>query len=159
MLENIKASYFLRIIFSFVDEKQKLELIKYNKSLQENINITIINYKFFSEKYIEYEPNGKGKEFYSLYDKLIFEGEYLNGKKNGKGKEYDFFNDKLIFEGDGERNGKGKEYYKNSKLKFEGEYLYNNKYNGKGFDEKGNIIYELKKMVMEKLKNIIMIIS
>ena len=47
MLKNVKvkASYFLRILFSIIDEKQKLELIKYNKSLQEIINITLINYK------------------------------------------------------------------------------------------------------------------
>ena len=38
--------------------------------------------------------------------------------------------------------GKGKEYYK-GKLEFEGRYIYNNKYNGKGYDENGNIIYEL----------------
>ena len=54
-------------------------------------------------------------------NKLIFEGEYLKGKKNGKGKEY----------------------YFNGKLKFEGEYLNNNKWNGKGYNENGNIIYEL----------------
>ena len=47
MLKNVKASYFLRILFSFINEKQKLELIKYNKSLQENININLINYKIF----------------------------------------------------------------------------------------------------------------
>ena len=31
----------------------------------------------------------------------------------------------------------------NSKLKFEGEFLYDNKWNGKGYDEKANIIYIL----------------
>ena len=140
MLKNVKSIYFLRIILSFVDEKQKLELIKYNKSLQENMNITLINYKFFSGRYIEYESNRKGKEF-SFDGHLLFEGEYLNGKRKGKGKEY--FYGKLIFEGEysnGLRNGKGKEYYKNSKLKFEGEYLYNKNYNGKGYDENFNII-------------------
>ena len=121
MLKNVKSIYFLRFIFSLVDEKQKLELIKYNKSLQENLNVTLINYKYFSGKYIEYELNGKGKE-YNFDGELIFEGEYLNGK----------------------RNGKGKEYYNNGKLEYEGEYLLNNKYNGKGYGEKGNIIYELK---------------
>ena len=55
MLKNIKASYFLRILFSCLDEKQKLELIKYNKSLQEILNIRLIYYKYFSGKYIEYE--------------------------------------------------------------------------------------------------------
>ena len=49
MLKNVKSSYFKRIIFSFMDEKQKLKLIKYNKSLQDNMNISLINYKFLVE--------------------------------------------------------------------------------------------------------------
>ena len=123
MIKNVKISYFLRVLFFYMDEKQKLELIKYNKSLQENMNITLINYKFFSGRYIEYESNRKGKEF-SFDGHLLFEGEYLNGKRNGKGKEY--FYGKLIFEGEysnGLRNGKGKEYNEDGKLLFEGEYL------------------------------------
>jgi len=62
MIKNVKTSYFLRIIFSFIDEKQKLKLIKYNKSLQETMDIKLINYKIMSGKYIIYEQNGKGKE-------------------------------------------------------------------------------------------------
>ena len=31
----------------------------------------------------------------------------------------------------------------NGILEYEGEYLYNKKWNGKGYDENGNIIYEL----------------
>jgi len=62
MLKNVKSSYFMRIIFSFIDEKQKLKLIKYNKSLQETMDIKLINYKIMSGKYIIYEQNGKGKE-------------------------------------------------------------------------------------------------
>ena len=50
---------------------------------------------------------------------MTFEGEYLYSK--------------II---------KGKEYIK-GRLEFEGEYLYNNKWNGKGYDENGNITYEL----------------
>ena len=139
MLKNVKSSYFLRIIFSFVDEKQKLELIKYNKSLQQIINISLINYKYFSGKYIEFESNGKGKEYNDYYNgrlELIFEGAYLKGKRNGKGKEYQY--GKLRFEGEylnGKRNGKGKEYYDNGQLKFEGEYL-NGERNGKGKEYK-----------------------
>ena len=37
---------------------------------------------------------------------------------------------------------RGKEYYKNGKLKYEGEYLFNNKWNGKFYDYDGNIIIE-----------------
>ena len=98
MLKNIKSSYFIKFIFAHVDEKQKLKIVKFNKSLQNTLNITIINYKFFSERYIIYESNGIGKEYNGYDDRLNFEGEYLNGKKNGKGKLYSF-NKKLLFEG------------------------------------------------------------
>ena len=70
-----------------MDEKQKLKLIKYNKSFQENMNISLINYKIFSGKYIIYQQNGKGKE-YDYDGELIFEGEFVKGERNGKGKEY-----------------------------------------------------------------------
>ena len=99
MLKNIKSSYFIKLIYTFVDEAKKLKLVKYNKSMQKNLNISIINYKHFSGRYIIYESNGFRKEYYGYNDTLIFEGEYLNGERNGKGKEYD--NDgKLIFEGE-----------------------------------------------------------
>ena len=86
-------------------KKQKLKIVKCNKSLQNNIGISIINYKLFTEKYIIYESNRFGKEYNGYDDILIFEGEYLKGK----------------------RNGKGKEYWYNGKLKFEGQYLNNKK--------------------------------
>ena len=54
---------------------------------------------------------GKGKEHYSSFGTLEFEGEYLNGK----------------------RLEKGKEFYRDGKLKFEGEFLYSHKLNGKFF--------------------------
>ena len=81
----------------------------------------------------------------------------MNGKRNGKGKEYNRDN-KLVYEGEylnGERNGKGKEYHKNGKLKFEGEYFNDKKWNGKGYDDNNNIIYELInwKQHQNKLKN------
>ena len=117
MLKNVKSSYFIRIIFSFMDEKQKLKLIKYNKSLQKNMNISIINYKYFIGTYIIYESNGIGKEYDGLTDTLMFEGKFKNGERNGKGKEYNFWHYNVIdFEGEylnGKRNGKGKEYCDN----------------------------------------------
>ena len=133
MLKNIKSSYFSEIIFSYMDEGTKLKLIKYNKSLQKNLNINIINYKHFKGSYIIYEQNKIGKEYNGYNDLLIFEGEYLNGQRNGKGKEYYGSNVELIFEGEylnGKRNGKGKKYWHNTLL-FEGEFK-NGKRNGKG---------------------------
>ena len=182
MLKNIKSIYFIKFIFVHVDEKQELKIVKSNKRVQKNIDISIINYKLFTGKYIIYESNKIGKEYNGYDDRLIFEGEYLNGKKNGKGKEYNFissvlafvgqylnnkkrigtvyneyggfmyelknningkgkeyddYDGKLIFESEylnGEKNGKGKEYYANGNLKFEGEYLKDLKWNGKGYD-------------------------
>ena len=129
MLKNVKTSDLLKIIFSFIDEKQKLDLIKYNKTLQNYININLYNYKLFSGKFIEYGLNGKGKE-YDYNGHLLYEGVFLNGKKNGYGKEYPTFTgiggSELIFEGEflnGLRNGKGKENDYNDHLLFEGEFL------------------------------------
>ena len=87
MLEKIRSSYILNIFFKYIDEKQKLKLVKYNKNLQEKIKISIINYIHFTGKYIIYESNVKGKEYFKN-GKLSFEGEYINGKRNGKGKEW-----------------------------------------------------------------------
>ena len=127
MLKNIKASYFIQKIFTFIDEAQKLKLIRHNKNLQMNLNISLINYKFFNFVYVIHEPNGIAKEYLGFEDMLMFEGEYLNGKRNGKGKEYDW-NGKLIFEGEylnGKRHGKGEEF---SEFSFDDEYLNKKKY-------------------------------
>ena len=115
--KSIESLYILKDIFSFLSEKQKLEIIIYNKDLQNKLDISIEDYKRISKRYRVGERNGKGKE-YNNNGKLIFEGEYLNGKRNGKGKEY---------------------YYDGS-LKFEGEYLNGKKWNGKIYDDK-KILY------------------
>jgi len=75
--------------FLFKYTKIKLELIKYNKNLQNKFNISIINYKVFSGRYqiIEKNPINNiyhGKIYNSYIDKIIFEGEYLKGKKMEK---------------------------------------------------------------------------
>ena len=157
IIEDIKSLYIIKEVFSFLSQKQKLNMIIYNKHLQNKFGVNIEDYKKISGKYRIIE-NGYGKEYKLDTNDLIFEGEYLNGKRNGKGKEYhsngklEFeaeylngerngkvtkydSNGKLIFEGeylDGKRNGKGKEYYDDGKLKFEGEYLNGERWNGEG---------------------------
>ena len=66
-----------------------MKLVKYNKSLQNKLNVTLFNYKELSRRFIEYEDKRKGKEYNVYNDKLLYEGEFLNGIRNGKGKEYD----------------------------------------------------------------------
>ena len=134
MLDNIKTEYFTIFLFSYLDERQKLKIIKHNKRMQKKLDISItINYKFFSGKYAIYESNGIVKEYEGESDILMFEGEYLNGERNGKGKEY-YSKGTLLFEGEylnGKRNGFGREYDYKGELKFKSEYL-NGKKNGKG---------------------------
>ena len=115
LLGKIKNIFFLRFIFSHLGDKIKLELVKYNKKLQNKIDIKLINYKFYSCKYIIYETNNKGKEYHGCYDLLLYEGEYLNGKRNGKGKEYDY-DGNVIFEGE-YLNGKEMEEEENIMIK------------------------------------------
>jgi len=121
-IRDIKSSFMIKKLFSFLNEKQKLIMIMYNLKLQKLFSFEIGDYKKISGIYKIGGNNGKGKEYYKN-DKLKFEGEYLNGKRNGEGKEY-YYNDEIKFEGKflhGKRNGKGKEYYNNGKLLFDGE--------------------------------------
>ena len=138
-MAKINSDYFLRNIFAFLELKKQLQLIIYNKHLQNKLNLNLINYKIFSGKYIIYEneTNTKGKIINAYNDMVYYDGEFLKGKKHGKGKEYYDYGVtiKLKFEGEylnGKRNGKGKEYdSENGSLMFEGEYL-NGERSGKG---------------------------
>ena len=163
-LRCIKSPLIIKILFSFLYEKQKLEMIKYNKYLQKIFLVNIGNYKKLSGKYKIGEKDGNGKEYILYTNDLLFEGEYLNNRKNGKGKEY-YKNNEIKYEGEylkrkrkndngiikfegeylnGKRNGKGKEYYLNGKLEFKGEYLNGKKWNGNGYNIKGDMDFDIK---------------
>ena len=138
MLKKLKTAFFYKNIFININEKRKLSLIKYNKSLQKHLNIKLINYILLSGKYIEYITKEEIKIYDAFSDNLIFEGNYFNGK----GKEYNYFG-QVIFEGEylnGNRNGQGKEYYIDGSVKLEGEFLKGKKWNIKKCDENGNVL-------------------
>ena len=144
-LRDIKSPYIQREIFLFLNQKQKLNMIIYNKQLQKEFKVNIEDYQKVSGKFKKIEANGIGREYFLNTNTLIFEGEYKNKKRNGKGKV--FYNDKIIFDGEysnGIVNGKGKEYYYNGKLKFDGEYFNEKIWNGKLYDYNGNIESEIK---------------
>ena len=163
-LRDIKSNFMIKKLFSFLCEKQKLDVIKYNKDLQKINLVNIEDYKKISGKYKIAKKDGKGKEYIINTNYLLFEGEYLNGRKNGEGKEYynnseikfekeylnrkrKYDNSKLKFEGkylNGKRNGKGKEYYLNGKLKFEGEYLNGKRWDGIGYNINGKMDFYIK---------------
>ena len=96
------------------------------------------------------EKNGKCKEYRYQYRYqklgLAHEWIYYNGIL-WNGKEYDDDNH-LIYEGEylnhKKWKGKFKEYSHLNFLMSEGEYINGKKWNEKGYDNKGNIIYEIK---------------
>ena len=142
LYKSVKSFYIFKKIFLNLDERKKLNIVKYNRKLVNKFGINIDYVKKISGKYKINGINGYGEEYNQKTNYLIFEGEYLKGKRNGKGKEYDN-NSNLIFEGEylnGKRNY-GKEYHKNGKLIFEGKYLYNKRSYGKEYNFKGKLIF------------------
>ena len=108
-----------------------------HKKHNSNNNILI-----YEREYVNGELSGKVRDFNDK-GQLVFEGEYLDGIINGEVKGYDY-GGKIKFEGEYlyDHKLKGKEYVY-GRLEYEGEFLFDRKWNGKGFDENGNIIYEL----------------
>ena len=66
LLNKIKSSYNLKELFTFVDEKKELDLLKYNKYLRNRIDLTLDHYKTFKNIVINLE----------------FDEDYLNSLKN-----------------------------------------------------------------------------
>ena len=111
----------------------------------------------YEGEFLNGKINWKGKE-YCGNSELKFEDEYLNGDKHEKGKEYNVYG-YLIFEGEYLYDFRLKvKLFKNGKFEYESEYLNNKKWNGKGFDENGNIIYELMEMEMKMEKNMMILV-
>ena len=119
------------------------------KEYDENYDIISFEGEYFNGK----KWNGKGNEVTHHDGKLyFFEVEYFEGMKtNCKGVERyteDIMSFKTIFVYDGEylneeRHGKGKEYYhEDGILKFEGEYVHNQRRRGKKYYKNGIIKYE-----------------
>ena len=171
MLQKIKSNFILGKIFLNIIERRKLTLVAYNKNIQLNLGIKIIDFRRLSERYIIFEGKGKGEEYDSYGNNLIYKGTFVNGKRfNGNGKEYDKYFKKLIFEGEylngqrwegwftkydkegnkkfncryskGKLDGEGQEYLAN-KLIFDGHYL-NGKRNGFGTEYDGYIYHLFK---------------
>ncbi len=140
---KIRSNVIRKKVFSLLDLNHKLNLLTYNKKLQNNLLIDIKDYKTTSNKYQTIEnTTGKIKQYIIDTNILLNKFEYRTEKNKQIRIEYD--NDgNLKFEGEYKNNeiisgkgydirgnvilkieeGKGKEYYNNGKLKFDGAYL------------------------------------
>ena len=55
IIENIKSRYILSKIYENMTKKKKLEIVKYNKRIQNRINLSVKNYKEYSETFTPIE--------------------------------------------------------------------------------------------------------
>ena len=55
IIENIKSRYILSKIYNNMTIKKKLEIVKYNKKIQNRINLSVKNYKEYSETFTPIE--------------------------------------------------------------------------------------------------------
>ena len=87
IIENIKSRYILSKIYNNMTKKKKLEIIKYNKKTQNRINLSVKDYKEYSETFssieIEIIPiKDNYDRFINIYenDKLYYH-IYFNDNK------------------------------------------------------------------------------
>ena len=86
--EKIKSDYFLQKLYDNMTKKKKLEIVKYNKKIQNRINLSVKDYKEYSETFtpieIEIIPvKGEYGKFIHIdndNDKLYYH-IYLNDNK------------------------------------------------------------------------------
>ena len=82
--ENLKRNYFLQKIFDNLKRKKSLEIIKYNKNIQNRINLRINDYKEYSEIYSSIEI-----EIIPLKNTY---GEFININEENKSYYHIYFN-------------------------------------------------------------------
>ena len=100
IFKNLKNDFFLQKLFNHLLKKKILDIIKYNKNIKERINISIQDYKEYSEIYssieIEIKPannkygkfiniNEKNENYYHIYfndNKEEIKRIYLNENEN-----------------------------------------------------------------------------
>ena len=82
---NLKSDYFMRKLFSIMQIRISLKIIKCNINIQKRLNININNYKDFSEKFSSIEL-----EIIPIQNKY---GRFINIKEEDKKYFHIYFND------------------------------------------------------------------
>ena len=85
IIENIKSRYILSKIYDNMTKKKKLEIVKYNKRIQNRINLRVKNYKEYSETFTPIEI-----EIIPTKDEY---GKFININENDKLYYHIYFND------------------------------------------------------------------
>ena len=85
IIDNIKSRYILSKIYNNMTIKKKLEIIKYNKKIQNRINLRVKDYKEFLETFTPIEI-----EIIPTKDKY---GKFININEDDKLYYHIYFND------------------------------------------------------------------
>ena len=95
-LKNINSNYILYNIFSYLNEKKSLEIIKYNNYFQKRLNKDINDYKRYTQIELEIIPINLEKKNYFIYfnDKQYYH-IYFNDEKKEINKRYFETNEKV----------------------------------------------------------------
>ena len=93
IFKNLKNDYFLQKLFHNLLQKKSLDIIKYNKKIKERINISIKDYKEYSEMYssIEIEIkliNNKYGKFINMNENELYYHIYFNDNKEEIKRNY-----------------------------------------------------------------------
>ena len=85
ILKKLKSDYFLHLLFNNLLKKKSLEIIKYKKNIKNRINISIKDYKEYSEMYssIEIEIKPANNKY----------GKFININKENEKYYHIYFND------------------------------------------------------------------
>ena len=101
IFKNLKNDYFFQILFNHLLKKKSLDIIKYNKNIKDRINISIKDYKEYSEIYssIEIEIKPANNQFRVF---INFDGEnekyihiYFNDNKEEIKRNYLYENEQI----------------------------------------------------------------
>ena len=93
IFKNLKSDFFIQKVFYNLLKKKSLDIIKYNKKIKERINISIKDYKEYSEMYssieIEIKPvNNKFAKFINMNENEKYYHIYLNDNKEEIKRNY-----------------------------------------------------------------------
>ena len=98
ILDNLKSDYLLKILYDNIPKKLKFEIIKYNKKLQNKLNLSIQDYKVYFEtsKQIVIEitfTKYKYGKFINIDEKdKLYYHIYFNGNKEEIKHKYKLIN-------------------------------------------------------------------
>ena len=97
MIRDIKSEFFLIKLFSYIDEGKKLKLIRYNKKLQNILEIDLIYYKIFSKRYVYMKTMEKENYLQAIIHLYLKKG-IQKEKKMEKEKNMIFMNQYYLME-------------------------------------------------------------